>query len=324
MKVFVTRILPGPALKQLEMAGLEVEQWTEKRKLTQEELIAHCSNADALLSAGQQIDEEFLTASKHLKVIALHSVGYDNVDIDAATKLNIPIGNTPGVLSDATADTAFLLMLATSRNAFYMHQQIINGDWGFFEPTANLGKELKGRTLGLFGLGKIGLEMAKRCAGAYEMKIIYHNRSRNELAEKEVNATYVSFEELLQQSDVLSVHTALTPETEGRFTIDAFRQMKPDAIFVNTARGSIHNEADLTLALQQKLIWGAGLDVTNPEPMSPGNPLLKMPNVCILPHIGSATETARYAMAEIAARNIIAGVNGKRLPHIVNPEVYES
>jgi len=324
MKVFVTRKLPEPALKQLEMAGLEVKQWTEKRKLTQEELIAYCSKADALLSAGQRIDQEFLTASKHLKVIALHSVGYDNVDVETATKLNIPVGNTPGVLSDATADTAFLLMLAASRNAFYMHQQVINGEWDFFEPTANLGKELKGRTLGIFGLGKIGTEMAKRCAGAYEMKIIYHNRSRNERAEREVKAAYVSFEELLQQSDVISVHTALTPETAGRFNMDAFRQMKPDAIFVNTARGSIHNEADLILALQQKLIWGAGLDVTNPEPMLPGNPLLRMKNVCILPHIGSATETARYAMAKLAAENIIAGINGKRLPYIVNPEVYEN
>lgn len=323
MKVFVTRILPAAALQLLEAAGLEVKQWKEKRKLTQEELIDNCKDADALLSAAQQLNEEFLVASKHLKVIALHSVGYDNVDIDTATRLHIPIGNTPGVLSDATADTAFLLMLATSRNAFYMHQQIINGEWGFFEPTANLGIELHGCTLGIFGLGKIGLEMAKRCIGAYQMKIIYHNRSRNAAAEKELNATYVSFEELLKQSDVLSVHTALTPETEGKFDLAAFKQMKERAIFVNTARGSIHNEADLTKALEDKVIWGAGLDVTHPEPMSPQNPLLKMPNVCILPHIGSATVSTRNAMAKIAVENIIAGLKGDRLPHIVNPEVYQ-
>ncbi len=322
MKVFVTRILPAAAIALLEAAGLEVTQWTEKRKLTQEEMIAHCKDADALLSAGQLINKEFLLASKHLKVIALHSVGYDNVDIDTATALKIPVGNTPGVLSDSTADTAFLLMLATSRNAFYMHQRILNGEWGFFEPTANLGIELHGSTLGIYGLGKIGLEMAKRCVGAYHMKIIYHNRSRNEDAEKELNATYVSFEELLQQSDVLSVHTALTPETEGKFNMDAFKQMKETAIFVNTARGSIHNEADLTEALEQKLIWGAGLDVTNPEPMSPQNPLLKMANVCVLPHIGSATVGTRNAMARIAADNIIAGLKGEKLPHVVNPEIY--
>ena len=322
MKVFVTRILPETGLKLLQAAGLEVKQWEEKRKLTQEELIDNCRDADALLSAGQQLNAEFLTASKHLKVIALHSVGYDNVDIATATSLHIPIGNTPGVLSGATADTAFLLMLATSRNAFYMHQQIINGEWGFFEPTANLGRELRGCTLGIFGLGKIGIEMAKRSAAAYDMKIIYHNRNRNKEAEKELNATYVSFEELLKQSDVLSVHTALTPETEGKFNMAAFKQMKPGAIFVNTARGSIHNEADLTRALQDKLIWGAGLDVTNPEPMSAANPLLTMPNVCVLPHIGSATEGTRNAMARIAAENIIAALKGERLPHIVNPEIY--
>jgi len=323
-KVFITRVLPEAGIKLLEGAGLEIKQWTEKRKLTQEELIENCQDADALLCIGQQINAEFLKASKHLKVIALHSVGYDNVDIKVATELKIPIGNTPGVLSEATADTAFLLMLATSRNAFYMHQQIINGEWGFFEPTVNLGRELKGCTLGVFGLGKIGIEMAKRCAAAYEMKIIYHNRSRHEEAEKELGATYVSFEELLKQSDVISVHTALTPETEGKFNMEAFKQMKPGSIFVNTARGSIHNEADLIKALQEKIIWGAGLDVTHPEPMSPDSPLLKMPNVCVLPHIGSATEGTRNAMAKLAAENIIAGVNGKRLPYVVNAELYNN
>lgn len=322
MKVFVTRILPEAGLQLLESAGLEVKQWTEKRKLTQEELIEQCRDADALLSVSQVLNAGFLQASKHLKVIALHSVGYDNVDIAAASSLGIPIGNTPGVLSDATADTAFLLMLATSRNAFYMHQQIIDGEWGFFEPTAHLGRDLKGGTLGIYGLGKIGLEMAKRSASAYGMKVIYHNRSRNEEAEQEVGASYVSFEELLAQSDVISVHTALTPDTAGKFNLSAFRQMKPGAIFVNTARGAIHNEEDLIKALEEKIIWGAGLDVTNPEPMSPYSPLLKMPNVCVLPHIGSATKETRDAMARLAAENIIAGLNGKRLPYVVNPEIY--
>jgi len=154
------------------------------------------------------------------------------------------------------------------------------------------------------------------------MKVIYHNRSRNEDAEKELGATYVSFEELLKQSDVISVHTALTPETEGKFNAEAFRQMKPSAIFVNTARGKIHNEEDLINALNEKLIWGAGLDVTNPEPMKPGNPLLTMPHVAVLPHIGSATETTRDAMSKLAAENIIAGLKGEKLPFPVNPEIY--
>lgn len=324
MKVFITRVIPDSALQLLKDAGVEVVQWTEKRKLTIEELIEKCKSADALLSAGQQINKEFLEASSHLKVIALHSVGYDNVDLDTANRLNIPIGNTPGVLSEATADTAFLLMIAAARNAFYMHQTILDGEWGFFEPTANLGKDLAGSTLGIFGLGKIGIEMARRCAGAFNMNIIYHNRSRNEEAEQELGATYVSFDELLAQSDVISVHTALTSETEGKFNLDAFSKMKSNAIFVNTARGSIHNESDLIQALQEKMIWGAGLDVTNPEPMKSDNPLLKMPHVAVLPHIGSSTEKTRSEMARLAAENIIAGLKAQPLPYPVNPEVVPS
>jgi len=323
MNVFITRVISQEGLKLLKEAGHTVKQWTEKRSLTVDELIEECRWADALLSAGQRLTKEFLEASTHLKIIALHSVGYDNVDVETANRLHIPIGNTPGVLSGATADTAFLLMMAASRKAFYMHKTIIAGEWDFFDPIANLGTELNGCTLGVFGLGKIGIEMAKRCAGAFGMKIIYHNRSRNEEAEEALGAEYVSFEELLKRSDVLTVHTALTPETSGKFNADAFKQMKPGAIFINTARGAIHNEEDLIEALQNKVIWGAGLDVTNPEPMKADNPLLSMPGVAVLPHIGSATEGTRNAMARLAAQNIIAGLAGQEIPFPVNPEVYQ-
>lgn len=321
--VFVTRVIPEAGLQLLEAAGLKVEMWTLKRKLTTAELISACKHADALLSAGQQLDREFLEASAHLKIIALNSVGYDNVDMETANRLKIPVGNTPGVLSAATADTAFLLLIAAARNAFFMHKTISAGKWGFFEPTANLGKDLSGLTLGIFGMGKIGLEMAKRCRGAFDMKVIYHNRSCNPEAEQAVNARYVSFEELLKQSDVISVHTALTPETEGKFKREVFSQMKTGAIFVNTARGAIHQEQDLIEALQNKTIWGAGLDVTNPEPMHPDNPLLSMPHVAVLPHIGSATEGTRDAMAKLAAGNIIAALKGEKIPCLVNPEIYD-
>lgn len=323
MKVFIARVIPEAGLQLLREAGIEITQWTEKRDLTPQELMDNCKDADALLSAGSnKIDKDFLTASSHLKVISLHSVGYDRVDVSAATALGIPVGNTPGVLSDATADIAFLLILATSRKAFYMHKTILRGEWNFFDPTANLGIEIRGKTLGIFGLGKIGFELAKCCAAAFQMKIIYHNRSRNEAAEKELSARRVSFEELLRQSDILSVNTALTPETKGKFNRGAFAKMKPTALFINTARGSIHNEPDLIEALQNKVIWGAGLDVTDPEPMHPDNPLLQMPNVAVLPHIGSATVETRNAMAVIAAKNIIAGLRGERLVSVVNPEVY--
>lgn len=324
MKIFITRSIPAIGLKLFKDAGYSVTQHTEKRELTQEELIAACKQHDALLSVGpNKLDAFFLQECQHLKSISLLSVGYDNVDVAAANKLKIPIGNTPGVLSGATADIAFLLMLTVSRNAFYLHNTIAKGDWDFFEPTANLGIELNGKTLGIFGLGRIGLELAKKCVAAYNMKIIYHNRNRNEAAEKEVSATLVSFEELLQQSDVLSVHTNLSPETKGLFDKNAFSKMKSSAIFINTARGAIHNEQHLTEALQQHTIWGAGLDVTNPEPMAKDNILLTLPNVSILPHIGSATVETRDAMTELAVQNIIAGLQGRQMKHVINPEVYD-
>lgn len=320
MNVFITRVILERGLAVLKNAGVSFTQWTEERALSANELIDHCSRYDALLSAGgDKIDSNFLHMCSHLKVIALHSVGYDNVDLTTATQLKIPIGNTPGVLSSATADTAFLLMLATSRKAFYMHGTIARGEWNFFKPGANLGIELYGKTLGIFGLGNIGYEMARRCKGAYGMKIIYHNRHSNAIAEKDLGAIKVSFDELLRQADVLSVHTSLTPETREIFNAATFKKMKPAAIFINTARGGIHNEADLTEALKQGIIWGAGLDVTHPEPMKADNPLLDMPNVCILPHIGSATTEARNDMSRLAAENIVAGLNGKPLPHWVNP-----
>lgn len=315
MKVFISGNIAPVGLKQLEENDITITQWKENRQITAEELIEACKDQDALISVGpNKLNAAFLKACSHLKVIALHSVGFDQVDMAAAKSLNIPVGNTPGVLSAATADTAFLLMLAVSRKAFFSYQKIIRGEWKNYEPSPELGIELTGKTLGIFGLGKIGLEMAKKCASAYQMEVIYHNRTPNTEAEQEIGARYVSFQELLAQSDVLSVHTALTSETKGKFTFDVFSQMKSSAIFINTARGGIHNETDLTRALNEKVIWGAGLDVTNPEPMDKTNPLLSMENVAVLPHIGSATEETRAAMAKIIVQNVVAGLKGEKLP----------
>ncbi|RZJ68494.1 MAG: D-glycerate dehydrogenase [Flavobacterium sp.] len=323
MKIFITRQFPENGLRLFEDAGIDVIQWQEKRDLTQEELIENCRNADGLLAVGRtKLDAEFLESCQHLKVISLFSVGYDNVDIEKANELKIPVGNTPEVLSKATADVAFLLMQATARKAFFHHKRIARGDWGFFEPMANIGTDLQGKTLGIFGLGSIGFEMAKSAKGAFEMDIIYHNRSRNGIAETKLGARKVTFDELLAQSDVISVHANLSDETTGIFNAATFAKMKRNAIFVNTARGAIHNEFDLRDALTDGIIWGAGLDVTHPEPMEKDNPLLDMPNVCVLPHIGSSTRETREAMAELSARNAIAGLHGERLPKIVNPEIY--
>lgn len=323
-RVFCTRVIPDEGVQLLTIAGIDVVQWKEERELTPEELIEKCLSFDALISAGyNKIDASFLNACSHLKVISMHSVGFDNVNVSEATRLKIPVGNTPGVVSNATADTAFLLMLAASRKAFFHHQRIINGDWKFFEPTANLGIELRGKMLGIYGLGKIGYEMGRLCTAAFDMKVIYHNRNRNTEAENDLAAQWVSFDDLLQQSDVISVHTNLSEETRGKFNQSVFGKMKPSSIFINTARGAIHNEMDLINALQNNIIWGAGLDVTNPEPMKPDNILLNMANVAVTPHIGTATIETRTAMARMAAENVIAGLTGLRLPYPVNPQVYD-
>ncbi|MFN0292781.1 2-hydroxyacid dehydrogenase [Pedobacter helvus] len=322
-KVLITRQISDDALALIRNSGYEVTVYTELRNISQDELIEMCKGHVGLLSVGpNKIDERFLSACPQLKAIALMSVGFDKVDLLAANRHQMPVSNTPDVLSEATADTAFLLMLSVARKAFYMHKTIERGEWKFFDPMQNLGQDLYGKTLGVFGLGRIGLEMAKKAKAAYGMNIIYHNRNKNEQAEKLIGAKYLSFDELLQQSDVLSVHVNLTAETKGLFDKNAFEKMKPNAIFINTARGAIHNEDDLLAALQNGIIWGAGLDVTNPEPMDRNNMLLNMENVCVLPHIGSATKETREKMAMMAAENMVAALKGKRMPQVINPEVY--
>ena len=321
IKVFVTRAIPEPGIELLKREGFDVSVWSDDRPMNPNELIEEGKKANAMLTLlTDLIDKNFLNECKHLDIISQFAVGYDNIDIAEATELGIPIGYAPGAMSDATADIAFGLMLAVSRKMFYMHKTIAKGEWGYFRPKANLGIELKNKTLGIFGLGRIGLQMAMRCKGAYNMKIIYHNRKPNAEVEKLLSASLVGFEELLHQSDVLSVHSALNAETRGIFDKNTFSKMKSGSIFVNTARGAIHNEQDLTDALNQGNIWGAGLDVTNPEPMNADSPLLSMPNVAVLPHIGSATVEARNEMSRLAAVNIVEFYIRNRVPNIVNPE----
>jgi len=321
-KVLITRIIPTIAHDMLTKAGFEVSVWEGSGPMTQPQLIERAKKVDALMPLGaDKLDKYFFSECSHLNVIAQFAVGYDNIDIPEATKLKIPVGNTPDVLSDATADVAFGLMMAVSRKMFYNHKMIERGEWKQFEPLKNLGQELTGKTLGIFGMGRIGMVMAQRCRGAFHMNIIYYNRTRNAEAEKLFGARYVSFDELLQQSDVLSVHSVLSDETRGLFNRNIFSKMKKNAIFINTSRGGVHNELDLIEALKSETIWGAGLDVTNPEPMQADNPLLQMPNVAVLPHIGSATIEARNGMARLAAENIIEFYATGNMPHCVNREV---
>lgn len=323
MKVYISRDIPQAGYDLLEENGFELLVNRENHKHTAEELIEACQEVDFLLNAGlTPLDTHFIESCSHLKGIALASVGYDYVDIEAATKHKIPVSNTPDVLSGATADVAFLLMLAVSRKAFHRSREIAKGNWKDFEFMQDVGIELNGKTLGIYGLGRIGFELARKAKAAYDMDIIYYNRSRNATAERSLGARYVNFDELLTQSDVLSVHTNLSPETQYRFNKGVFKRMKNSAIFINTARGKVHHEADLIEALQMGEIWGAGLDVSDPEPMSADNPLLQMPNVCVLPHIGSATIETRTNMTTMAASNIILAAQGAKMPQVINKEVY--
>ncbi len=322
-KVFVTRKFPEAGLSLLEQAGFDLTLRASDRPMAVSELAQRSRGHQVLLcTVGDKINRAFLESCQHLELISQFAVGYDNIDVDTATRLGIPVANTPDVMSEATADIAFGLMIATARKMFFLYTTIRQGEWGYFEPKANLGMELRGKTLGIFGLGRIGTKMAQLCKNAYGMSVIYHSRSRNREAEKQLDAVWVSFDELLAQSDVLSVHSVLSDDTRHLFDRTAFERMKSTAIFVNTARGAIHQETDLIQALVSKEIWGAGLDVADPEPMAADNPLLSMDTVCVLPHVGSATMEARDAMSRLAAENIIEFYTRGIVPHLVNPGVF--
>lgn len=323
MKAFINKRIPEIGIHILQEAGVEVFI-PEHENLSYDEWLSYCKSNDMILSVGSEFkyNKDFFNECPNIKAIALYSVGFDHVDIQEATHRNIPIGNTPDVLSKATSDVAFLLMQSVARRASYNFEKVKSGNWGDFDPLHALGQELYGKTLGIFGLGRIGFEMAKKSKAAFDMNIIYHNRHHNEEAEKELNAKYVSFEELISQSDVLSIHANFKPEQKELFNSSVFENMKKNAIFINTARGGFHNQKDLYDALTERKIWGAGLDVTNPEPIFKDDPILELSNVCVLPHIGSATMEARNGMAKLAAGNLIAFVNGEKMPACVNPEIY--
>ena len=325
IKVFASSEFPEIGLQLLNKAGFTVKSWKENKPISKEELINRLQDFHVLFCTSTiKIDKEFLDACTHLDMISQFAAGYDNVDVLEATKLGIPIGYTPNAMSDATADIAFGLMIATARNMFFMHNTIPKGEWGNFNPKANLGIELKNKTIGILGLGRIGIEMAKRCKGAYNMNILYHNRNPNLTYEEELNAKFVDFDTLLEHSDIISVHCSLNEKTRGIFNKAAFKKMKSTSIFINTSRGQVHNENDLTEALKSGEIWGAGLDVTDPEPMRFDNPLLTLKNVTVLPHIGSATVEARNEMSRLAALNIIEFYKYKKMPHIINPNAVKN
>jgi glyoxylate reductase len=323
-KVFISRRIPNKGIEALRNAGLEVKVWGSAIPPTHEELAEHTAQANALISMlSDRIDKDFLLKNTHLKVISNYAVGFNNIDVVAATELGIPIGNTPDVLTEATADHAFTLMLAVARKVLDSNRSIAEGKWKNWEPMGFLGQDLRERTLGIVGMGRIGQEMARLCYQAFEMKIIYYSNTAKPELDKKWGAKKVSMDDLLAQSDVISVHTSLNEGSKGIFGKDSFTKMKKNAIFINTARGEIHDEIALVEALQTGAIWGAGLDVTSPEPMPSDSPLLSLPNAIVTPHIASATIDTRANMSFIAAQNIIKGLKNEKLVGFVNPQAYK-
>jgi glyoxylate reductase len=313
-RVFVTRRIPDNGLQRLREHA-DVDVWPETLPPPRDELlkrIAGCSGVLTMLS--DRVDAEFLDAAgPQLKVIGNFAVGINNIDLEEAWSRGIAIGNTPDVLTDATADIAVLLLLAAARRAKEAMNQVAAGQWRTWEPTGLLGADVVGRTLGVVGMGRIGAATASRLVGGWGMKLLYCSRSRKPDVDARWNAKRVSLDELLGESDFVSIHTDLNSETEGLFGADAFNKMKSGAVIVNTSRGGVVDQDALVEALRSGRIRAAGLDVTTPEPLPSDSPLVELPNCVVLPHLGSASERSRAAMAEIAADNIVAGIRDRPL-----------
>jgi glyoxylate reductase len=304
-RCFVTRTLPGSALDRLSAAH-DVEIWPSRVPPTPDELRAGVAAAEGLLSMlTDTIDDELLDHAPRLRAISNYAVGYDNIDIAAAARRGIPIGNTPDVLTETTADLAFALLLAAARRLPQAIESVRQGAWGTWEPDRFLGFEVHGSTLGIIGMGRIGEAVARR-ARSFQMTVIHASaRERDTITP------------LLQQSDFVSLHCALTPETRHLVDATALARMRPTAILINTARGPIVDQVALREALTDGTIAGAALDVTDPEPLPADDPLLSAPNLIVVPHIGSATHTTRERMADLAVDNLLAALDGLPMPHQV-------
>lgn len=298
--------------------------WPENRAIPRSELLAHAEEAAGLycmLTDG--IDSELLDAAPRLTAVSQMAVGVDNVDLEACTARRIPVGHTPDVLTETTADTAFGLLIAAARRFREGLEDVVEGRWGEWDPLALVGWDLHSSTLGIVGLGRIGRAVARRAAG-FRMRVLYTKRTRDPAAESELGVEFRSFEALLAESDHVVVLTSLNPGTHRLIDSGALDTMKPTATLVNASRGQVVDTDALVRALTDRRIAAAGLDVTDPEPMPPEHPLVSLPNCFIVPHIGSATVRTRILMAERAAENLLAALGGERMPYCANPEVYRS
>jgi glyoxylate reductase len=305
-RVFVTRRLPGQAVGRLARDH-EVDLWPGADPPPRADLLERTAGAEGLLSLlTDPVDAELIQTAPNLKAIANYAVGTDNIDLEAATARGIPVGNTPDVLTETTAELAFGLMLAVARRLVEADRHVREGRWGEWSPDLLLGHDLNGATLGIVGYGRIGQAVARRARG-FDMTVVHG----------------IPLSDLLEQSDFVSLHAPLTPETRGMIGDAQLARMKPNAILINTARGPLVDAMPLERALRSRQIAGAGLDVTDPEPLPADHPLLSAPNLVVAPHIGSASHRTREAMADMAVDNLLAALAGQRMPHCANPEVYD-
>ena len=310
MNVFVTRKIPDKGIEILEDNGLQVHVFSGDRTPTKDEIIEGVRDADALISLlTDPVDCEVIESGKRLKVIGNYAVGYNNIDVECAKKRGIIVVNTPGVLTETTADLAFALILAATRRVVEGDKFIRDGKFRGWAPMLLLGKEVYGSTLGIIGAGRIGQAVGRRAKG-FGMRILYYSRSRKEEWEKETGAKFVPLKELLSESDIITLHVPLTPETKHLIGEEEFKIIKDGAVLVNTARGEVVDEKAMIKALKSGKLFAAGLDVFYGEPNV--NPeLLKLPNVVLTPHIGSATEKTRRRMAEMVCNDVARVLRGE-------------
>ena len=323
-KVFVTRQIHQEALDLIK-AQADLEVWPDDAPPSSNTLRDKASCVQGVLTNIMDgVDSAFFEAAPDLAVVSQLAVGTDNIDLAAATERGIPVGHTPGVLAKATADLTFALILAAARRVVESDRWVREGKWDLaFHPMRWLGAEVSEATLGIVGLGQTGMEVARRARG-FDMQVLYCSRTGKPDAETEFGMTRVELAELLQRSDFVTLHCPLTPNTHHLIGREQLEMMKPSAILVNAARGPVVDTTALYSALVEGRIAAAALDVTEPEPIAPDNPLLTLDNVVITPHIGSAGNRGRRGMAMLAARNLLAGITGNRLERCANPEVYET
>ncbi len=321
MKIFVTRKIPEEGLNILKKEH-EVDVNPYNRVLTKREIIKGLKGKDGLLCLlTDNIDEEVIRSEPRLRMIASYAVGYDNIDVKTATELGIPVSNTPGVLTDATAEMAWALLFSVSRRIVEGDRFSRAGRFKGWDPLLLLGQDIAGKVLGVVGTGRIGTAFALKSKG-FNMKVLYVNNKRNEKLERELGAEKVDLDELLKQSDFISLHVPLLSSTRHLISEKQLRMMKSNAILINTSRGPVIDEKALIKALKEKWIFGAGLDVYENEPEIPEE-LKELDNVVLQPHSASATVASRTGMAIIAAKNMIVGLRGDIPPNCVNPEVFE-